>query len=359
MRVFQFLLTYLMPVIYLTDLLFIQKYYILLVSAFIILPFFDQLMPESLSLPKILTNYLTEKTENIFNILNMIEIPEYKEKKLFKLLLYSWIPCAYLLNIFSFYHVYTHQLNLTQFGFLIISQGVINGSLGAAVSHELFHKYNKFDKYLGFALLLLNNYMHFHHVHIKIHHTYVATDEDPASAKINESLYWYLPKNIIINLYHYVAYHPISFLYINSFPILVMYILYNLGEKYLMMYLLSSCVSIFIMECGNYIQHYGLRRRIIYGYYEETNEWHSWNCFLPLFNFMLVNLPNTHSEHHMKWTKSYNTLKLYPYAPRLPFSFPYMILLALVPPFFKAIMNPLIDLYEYKRCDFEIKEKLE
>jgi alkane 1-monooxygenase len=356
-----------MPTIYLIDLIFFQKYYILLMSAFIILPFLDQLIPENLSLPrihrytpKILTNYLTEKTENIFNILKMIEIPEYKEKKLFKLLLYSWVPCAYLLNMFTFYHVYTNNLTLFQLSLVIISQGVINGSLGAAISHELFHKQKKLDKLLGFSLLLLNNYMHFHHIHIKIHHNYVATDEDPASAKINESIYWYLPKNIILNLYHYLVNYPLSFLYINLFPIILMILLLNIGEKYLIIYLSSSLVSVFIMESGNYIQHYGLRRRIIndaqdISRYEDTNEWHSWNCFLPIYNLMLVNLPNTHSEHHIKWTKSYNTLKLYPYAPRLPFSFPFMILLAMMSPFFKSIMNPLIELYEFKRREFERK----
>lgn len=348
MKILQFLLTYLMPSIYIVDLLFIRQYYILLLTAFIIIPFIDQMIPEKISLP-----IINQVSDNLFNILKNIKIPKFKEKVLFKLLLYSWVPCAYLIYVITMYHIMNTSLSNIQFIMICISQGVINGSVGIAISHELLHKNKIIDKLLSFLLLLLNNYVHFEYTHIKIHHSYVATDDDPASAKINESIYWYLPKNILLNTYYCLRDNPWSFLYMNIYPLSLMIILYNIHQKLLVLYLLSSLTSIFIIEIGNYIQHYGLRRRKINNEYEDTNEWHSWNSFLPLYNYMLVNLPNTHSEHHMLWTKNYNDLNLYPYAPRLPFSFPTMMLIALFPSYYKSLMNPLIELYKYKRERFE------
>jgi alkane 1-monooxygenase len=62
----------------------------------------------------------------------------------------------------------------------------ILGTLGASninVAHELFHKDNLIDKWVGRLALSRNFYMHFTIEHIYGHHRNVATPVDPATAK--------------------------------------------------------------------------------------------------------------------------------------------------------------------------------
>ena len=50
-----------------------------------------------------------------------------------------------------------------------------------------------------------------------------------------------------------------------------------------------------------------------------------------------------HSDHHANAKRHFSILRSMPEAPQLPTGYPGMILLALVPPAFFAVMHPLLD----------------
>ena len=58
----------------------------------------------------------------------------------------------------------------------------------AVVGHELFHKKSLFHKVTGTLIFAKIYYSQFYTSHIKFHHKLVATEEDPSTARLGESL---------------------------------------------------------------------------------------------------------------------------------------------------------------------------
>jgi len=105
---------------------------------------------------------------------------------------------------------------------------------------------------------------------------------------------------------------------------------------------LQAAVAILLLELVDYIEHYGLlRRKLANGKYEPTQPHHSWNSGHQASNWLLINLQR-HSDHHYKPRKRFPTLQSYPEsdAPQLPHGYPWMVLLALIPPVYFNIMQP-------------------
>lgn len=63
-----------------------------------------------------------------------------------------------------------------------------------------------------------------------------------------------------------------------------------------------------------------------------------------LSNAVLLRLQR-HTHHHMQGTVPYWALNSVEGAPKLPGSYSAMVLLALVPPFWMAVMNPRVTVY--------------
>jgi alkane 1-monooxygenase len=62
----------------------------------------------------------------------------------------------------------------------------VSGNLAASninIAHELFHKDNPIDKFLGTFTLARNFYLHYAIEHIFGHHRNVATPGDPSSSR--------------------------------------------------------------------------------------------------------------------------------------------------------------------------------
>lgn len=72
---------------------------------------------------------------------------------------------------------------------LVFSMGIVFGVNGINVAHKLGHRQQTFERYLGKLLLLPSLYMHFYIEHNFGHHLHAATKEDPATAKLNQSIY--------------------------------------------------------------------------------------------------------------------------------------------------------------------------
>jgi alkane 1-monooxygenase len=110
----------------------------------------------------------------------------------------------------------------------------------------------------------------------------------------------------------------------------------------------QSYVAITLLELVNYVEHYGIVRKLTSnGNYERVNPLHSWNASHLISNFFLFQLQR-HSDHHANAIKRYQVLNHYEESPQLPFGYPTMVMLALVPPLWFATMNPRLEHWQEK-----------
>ena len=240
----------------------------------------------------------------------------------------------------------------------MLSIALSNGGIGITIAHELIHRSNKFEQLLGRILLLSVLYMHFAIEHVRGHHATVATEEDPASAKKGQSFYAFLFPGIygqFISAWQLESERlakfkqsklslnneMIQFMIVQSaFSFLIFYLF---GFEYLILFLIVAFLSFSLLEVVNYLEHYGLeRQKKSNGRYEKVTHHHSWNSDHILSRMFLFELTR-HSDHHAVASRKYQILRTFDDSPQLPTGYPGMILLALIPPLWFKVMDPLID----------------
>jgi alkane 1-monooxygenase len=104
--------------------------------------------------------------------------------------------------------------------------------------------------------------------------------------------------------------------------------------------LLVSAYAQVQLYLSDYVQHYGLHRRIEpSGRPEPVGPQHSWNAPHWYSSAMMLNAPR-HSDHHVNPARDYPSLRLTPgEMPILPHSLPVMAVIALVPPLWRRLMD--------------------
>ncbi|MGL4974661.1 MAG: fatty acid desaturase, partial [Bosea sp. (in: a-proteobacteria)] len=102
-------------------------------------------------------------------------------------------------------------------------------------------------------------------------------------------------------------------------------------------FLLVALQGKIYLELVNYVEHYGLVR--LPGSRVEPR--HAWNCYHIVSSARLYNLPR-HSHHHMFAAKPFWALEADPEAPTLPYGYKTMIVIALVPPLWHRIVDPML-----------------
>ena len=110
------------------------------------------------------------------------------------------------------------------------------------------------------------------------------------------------------------------------------------------LFLVQASTAVWALELTNYVEHYGLTRKHLGGgKYEHVQPRHSWNSSHRVSNWLLINLQR-HSDHHYKPDRRFPLLQTYTEAdaPQLPFGYPLMAAIALVPPVWRRIMNPKV-----------------
>ena len=73
-------------------------------------------------------------------------------------------------------------------------------------------------------------------------------------------------------------------------------------------------------------------------YYERTTPAHSWNSNQLVTNIFLYQLQR-HSDHHAHPTRRYQALRHFEESPQLPSGYASMIVLALMPPLWRRVMD--------------------
>lgn len=232
--------------------------------------------------------------------------------------------------------------------------GLLCGTFGINVGHELGHRVNKFEQTLAKALLLTSLYMHFFTEHNKGHHKRVATPDDPSSARYGEPVYTFYFRTIIfsyISAWHiandetrkkakpaFSVYNEmVQFTLIQiAFLGLIFFIFNGLITLY---FLAAAIIGILLLETVNYIEHYGLQRKLsVDGKYERATPSHSWNSDHIIGRLMLFEL-SRHSDHHYLASRKYQVLRHHDDSPQMPTGYPGMMILSLFPPLWFYIMN--------------------
>ena len=235
----------------------------------------------------------------------------------------------------------------TGFMALALSVGVTTGVFGVLAAHELVHGHNRAERLLGLVMLTGMSYRHFRVAHIFGHHRHAATARDAASARLGESFYAFLPRTVVsqfADAWAFEAKRTHGRLAANRIArdILATLALYAaialaLGWRGLAFFVVQSIVGIVVLELFNYIAHYGLAR----GPREPFTAAHSWNSSNALANALIFNM-GRHSWHHARPAASFESLRYVPTAPELPAGYAGSILLALVPPLWRRVMDPAV-----------------
>ena len=236
---------------------------------------------------------------------------------------------------------------------LAVTVGLVSG-IGINAAHELGHRAEKLERWLAKVALAPSAYGHFYTEHNRGHHVNVATWADPASARFGESLWKFLPRSIVGGMRsawtlerYRLAYRgrtPFTVhndvlqawaLSVLLFSTLIAFFGWSIAP-----YLVVQAVVAFTMlESTNYIEHYGLRRRVLpNGRHERCSPQHSWNSDRLLTNAFLFHLQR-HSDHHANPGRRYQTLRSFDDAPQLPGGYSTMIVFAMIPPLWRAVID--------------------
>jgi alkane 1-monooxygenase len=233
-----------------------------------------------------------------------------------------------------------------------LSTGINTGSSAIVVSHEFIHRKNPLENFLGRWLLFTAGNMYFFVDHLRVHHKWVGTQKDHATARKGETLYGFFLRSSLgqflgaiqlenerlkkegktnIGLNHYV------------YRQLILHALFDTGVYFLFggvalaIWFVHCIVANFLLEYVNYVQHYGLNRPEK----SRVTEEHSWESDQFVSRFVLVDL-SRHADHHYYASKPYHTLETYENSPKMPSGYAGMFLLAAVPPiWFKVMDNKL------------------
>ncbi|MFN8168205.1 MAG: fatty acid desaturase [Candidatus Nanopelagicales bacterium] len=242
---------------------------------------------------------------------------------------------------------------------LAITVGFIGG-LGINTAHELGHKKESHERWLAKVALAQSCYGHFYIEHNRGHHVRVATPDDPASSRMGESFYRFWPRTVAGSLRSAWELERRRLARRQRSPwslgndvvsawlmtaVLWATVVVWLGPAVLPFLVVQAVMGLTLLEAVNYLEHYGmLRARVGVG---ERERWegvdprHSWNSNNLATNVLLYHLQR-HSDHHANPTRRYQALRDFPESPVLPTGYAGMILLALVPPAWRRVMDPRV-----------------
>lgn len=294
----------------------------------------------------------------ILDLLGGLETDNSTQKSwVFDVPLALWLPLGVAATAWVLWWIATGDPTGLECVGIVVSLGAVNGAGGINAAHELMHRQGRLPKAVAEILLYGVCYPHFVVEHVLGHHRRVATPEDSAYSPIGQSLYPFVVSSAARSLISAwklegvrTAKRGVSPLSPRNrrlrYPLLQASVCAGiglaLGPLALGVFLGQSLVAIFLLETINYLEHYGLlRREIAPGRYERVRPEHSWNASQRVSNWLLFNLAR-HSDHHFLASRHYSELRHYDNVPQLPASYAAMILVAMVPPLWKRVMDPRV-----------------
>jgi alkane 1-monooxygenase len=221
----------------------------------------------------------------------------------------------------------------------VILVGASSGYSAIVVAHELIHRPQPAFREVGRWLMASVCYEHFATEHVRGHHRRVGTPEDPATARFGEALGPFLVRSIAGQLRsawaleearletsrgpgRWLRHRVLQGLAMASALALAVAVLGGPGA--LCAHAVQAAIAVFLLECVNYVEHWGLSRapgaRV-----HPTDSWdsESWFTF-----YTLVGL-SRHADHHANAARPWQSLRWFPEAPKMPFGYWGTVIMAI------------------------------
>lgn len=282
-----------------------------------------------------------------------------KNDTFYDFILWGLVPVQYFLVIFFLFQVSNTEFSLSVKLGMMVAMGMSCGIIGINGAHELGHRLTKHEQFMSKLLLLTSLYMHFFIEHNRGHHQRVSTEEDPASSRLNESVYAFWVRSVVmswISAWELEAHrlkmqkksivswrNEMIWYQIIQLAILVLIALF-FDLQVMLFFIGAATIGFLLLETVNYIEHYGLKRKKNGERYERTMPIHSWNSNHPLGRLFLLEL-SRHSDHHYIASRKYQLLRHHDESPQMPTGYPGMMVLALIPPLWYKVVNRQIEGY--------------
>lgn len=226
------------------------------------------------------------------------------------------------------------------------------GQVGHPAAHELIHRPRRELFRLGAAVYTALLFGQHASAHRLVHHRFVASAEDPNTARPGESFYrfavrawvgsfrqgWHSESSLRERATR-PSHHPYAFYIAGSLAALGLALLLA-GLPGLITWAALALHAQSQILLSDYVQHYGLTRaRQADGKLEPVGLAHSWNTAHWFTSAMMLNAPR-HSDHHLNPARPFPALRLPDTAPRLPWPMPLACALALSPRLWRRAMAP-------------------
>lgn len=288
-------------------------------------------------------------------------VPRLEKVRYYRWITYLYIPLQYLSLVAACVLWASGDLAWWQ-SFGLAMNVALSGGIAINTAHELGHKAPALERWLAKVALAQTGYGHFYLEHNRGHHAKVSTPEDPASARMGESFYAFWPRTVIGSLRSAVRlerqraarlgqsfWSPRNEL-LNAWVMTALLfggLIAVFGWQVAPWLVVQAVLGFSLLEVVNYIEHYGLLRgRRADGRYERCRPEHSWNASNVVSNLLLFQLQR-HSDHHAYPTRRYQVLRHYDDVPQLPTGYAGMIVLAMVPPLWRRVMDRrVLDFYD-------------
>jgi alkane 1-monooxygenase len=266
---------------------------------------------------------------------------------------YAYIPIQYAGLALACWLWSSGKLSTVDDIGLALTMAMVSG-IAINTAHELGHKRASNERWLSKVALAQSAYGHFFIEHNRGHHVRVATPEDPASSRLGESFWEFLPRTVSGSLKsawelecvrldrmgksHWSPRNDILGAW--AMTVVLFGALTAIFGLVVLPYLLIQAVLGFsLLEVVNYLEHYGLLRETREdGRFERTAPEHSWNSNNVASNVLLYHLQR-HSDHHANPMRRYQALRHYEQAPQLPTGYAGMIVTAAFPPLWRRVMD--------------------
>jgi alkane 1-monooxygenase len=267
---------------------------------------------------------------------------------------YLFLPLQFASLVFACWQWTDGGLGTIESLGLAFTVGAVAG-IAINTAHELGHKRKQAERWLSKIALAQTGYGHFFIEHNRGHHVRVATPEDPASARLGESFWEFLPRTVVGSLRSAWRLERVRLQRVGASTWTLRNDILNAWAMTLVLF--AALIAVFgigvlpwlvvqavfgfsLLEVVNYLEHYGLaRRRQADGRYERCRPEHSWNSNNVASNVLLYHLQR-HSDHHANPVRRYQALRHHDEAPELPSGYAAMIALAYVTPLWRRVMDP-------------------
>ena len=272
-------------------------------------------------------------------------VPQLEQDSYYRVLTYLTVPLHFIMFFGSAIWVGTQDLPWWGFLAFAIAVGFSDG-FAINTGHELGHKRTKLETTLAKIVLAVPAYGHFWIEHNRGHHRDVATPEDPASARMGESIYKFARREIPGAFFRawtieqqrlgrkgvpvWSWHNEILQSYILT-VVMQVGLIAAFGWIMIPFLVLHNFFSWWVLTSANYIEHYGLLRNMqADGKYERCQPHHSWNANHKYSNLLLFHLQR-HSDHHANPTRRYQSLRHFEDLPQLPVGYYGMYVIAYIP----------------------------